>query len=349
MRLRISYVRDPVGRVVGGVSASVHRSVRAVLTPTGMRGAAVEAAWFATHLALYPLGLIEEKAREEAERFTLHGLPPVQRGLVIGNVEAAGTPILLVHGVVDNRSIFTVLRRGLRRRGFGRVTAVNYSPLSDDLRSLAAELAGQVEAVCAETGYERIHLIGHSMGGVVARYYVQVLGGDARVHTLVTLGSPHGGTYPARLVPHPLARQLRPGSEIIRELSGPAPGCSTRFVAFWSDLDHMIIPKQNARLEHPDLRARNVFVRGVGHLSLPIHGRVVHEICATLAHLDHDGSTVAAGVTPLPTPGPGGSVAGRSPGGTAARSERAFGTPAEARVARRRAAARRTGPASGDI
>ena len=40
---------------------------------------------------------------------------------MIGDVEAAGTPILLVHGMVDNRSIFTLLRRGLRRRGFGRV------------------------------------------------------------------------------------------------------------------------------------------------------------------------------------------------------------------------------------
>ena len=53
------------------------------------------------------------------------------------------------------------------------------------------------------------------MGGLVARYYVQRLGGDVRVHTLVTLGTPHGGTLPARLFPHPLVRQLRPGSDVV--------------------------------------------------------------------------------------------------------------------------------------
>ena len=55
-------------------------------------------------------------------------LRPVHRGLIVGDVEAAGTPILLVHGVVDNRSVFTVLRRGLRRRGFGRVSGAELQP-----------------------------------------------------------------------------------------------------------------------------------------------------------------------------------------------------------------------------
>ena len=273
--------------------------VRALLSPAGLRGAALEAAWSAAHLALYPLGLVEERARQEVGRFTLGDLPPVQRGLVIGDVEAAGTPILLVHGMVDNRSIFALLRRGLRRRGFGRVLALNYSPLSDDVRAVAERLGELVESVCADTGYERIHVVGHSMGGLVARYYVQRLGGDARVHTVVTLGTPHDGTTVAHLFPHPLLRQLRPGSDLLTELEAPSPGCRTRFVAVWSDLDQLLSPRTSGILQHPDLVARNVFVRGVGHMSLPVDGRVVHEICTTLAHLDVDGTTLAAGVTPL--------------------------------------------------
>jgi hypothetical protein len=128
---------------------------------------------------------------------------------------------------------------------------------------------------------------------------VQRLGGDERVHTLVTLGSPHEGTMPAFVLPHPLVRQLRPGSDVVRELAEPAPGCRTRFVAVWSDLDQMIVPKRSATIVHPDLAARNVFMRGCGHMSLPIDGRVVHEICTTLAHLDHEGHTVAAGATSI--------------------------------------------------
>jgi pimeloyl-ACP methyl ester carboxylesterase len=283
--------------------ATVARGARTVCSPSGLRGAGQEMAWVAAHAVMYPLGVLQEKsrsnARETAERFTLDDLPPVQRGLLLGDVVAAGTPILLVHGLVDNRSIFTLLRRALHRRGFGRVLTLNYSPFTQDVRSAAARLERLVERTCAETGYERVHVVGHSLGGLVARYYVQRMGGDSRVHTLVTLGSPHSGTNAAYLLPQRLVRQLRPGSELMQELAAPAAGCRTRFVAYWSDLDQLIVPKRSAKLEHADLQVRNVLLRGVGHMSLPICGRVVHEIGTLLAHLDEDGSTRHAGVTSI--------------------------------------------------
>ena len=147
-------------------------------------------------------------------------------------------------------------------------------------------LGDLVQDVCEETGHEQVHVIGHSMGGLIGRYLVQRLGGDEYVHTLVTLGTPHQGTLPANLVPITVARQMRVGGDLISELAEPAPGCRTRFVAFWSDIDQLVIPQSHARVEHPDLRARNVLMRGVGHLSLPVDGRVVREISSTLAQLD---------------------------------------------------------------
>lgn len=278
---------------------SGRKARQAVVTPAGLKGVAIEVAWLATHIAMYPMGLVEERARDEVLRHNLEGLPPIQRGLIIGDVEAAGTPIIMVHGVIDNHSIFTVLRRSLSRRGFGRVISLNYSPLTDDIRRVSRRLAMLVESVCRETGYERVHIVGHSMGGVVARHYVQTMGGDARVHTLVTLGSPHGGSAYAKVLPHSLARQLRPESEFVQELNQPAPGCRTRMIAIWSDLDQVIVPQRNARIVHPDLNSRNVFIRGVGHMSLPVDGRVVHEICTALSHLDTDGTTLAAGATSI--------------------------------------------------
>jgi hypothetical protein len=289
-----------VKKAVTRAGSVAGRGVRSILTPAGIRGSAVEVAWLATHIAMYPFGVVQEKAGPDVERYTLEGLPPVHRGLLIGDVEAAGTPILLIHGMVDNRSIFTLLRRALRRRGFGRIWTMNYHVLTHDLRAAARRLEKTVESICEQTGYERIHVVGHSMGGIVARYYVQRMGGDERVHTLVTLGSPHGGTVAAHLIPRGVTRQLRATSDVIAELAEPAPNCRTRFVAFWSDLDILIAPKKNARIEHPDLHARNVFVRGVGHLSLPIDNRVTREIAVTLAHLDTHGSTVSAGLTRLP-------------------------------------------------
>ncbi len=282
--------------------SNVSRSARAMLSVSAVTGSVVEAAWLAAHVVSYPFGVAQEKAQPDVERFTLDDLPPLHRGLLIGDVEAAGTPILLLHGLVDNRSIFALLRRQLRRRGFGRIWTMNYQIWTADVRSAARQLGATIEAICEQTGYERIHVIGHSMGGLIARYYVQRLDGDGRVHTLVTLGTPHRGTHAARLVPHGIVRQLRPGSEVLAELDEPITSCQTRFVSFWSDIDALISPKQSARLDHPDLSARNILVRGVGHLSLPIDRRIVHEIATTLAHLGSDGATLTAGVTRLEPP-----------------------------------------------
>jgi pimeloyl-ACP methyl ester carboxylesterase len=246
------------------------------------------------------LGLLRDRP-EPSDRYHLEGLAPHQRGLVVGDVEAAGTPILLVHGMIDNRMIFTVLRHQLRRRGFGRVFTINYSPATNDIRAAARDLSGAIEELVARTGYERVHVVGHSLGGLIARYYVQRLGGDERVHTLVTLGTPHGGSLMAYALPVHLGRQLRPGSDLLTELALPASTCRTRFVAYHSDLDQVVVPHHNGRIDHPDLMARNVAVHAVGHMSLPIQPSVVRQISATLGQLDTHGVTVEAGVTQLAT------------------------------------------------
>jgi triacylglycerol lipase len=257
------------------------RDARTLATPDGVRGAVVESLWVTAHVATYPWGLLRERPPAQ-ERYGYDDLRPLQRGLLVRDVEAAGTPILLIHGMIDNRGIFTRLTRRLRAHGFTRVHSLNYSPATNDIRGAAESLAAEVEELVALSGHERINIVGHSLGGLIARYYVQRLGGDVRVRTLVTLGTPHHGTLAAHLVPARLGRQLRPGSDLFLELDLPAPELCTRVVAYWSDLDQLIVPHDNAALDHADLRASNVLVRGVGHLSLPIAGRVVREVAALL-------------------------------------------------------------------
>ena len=279
---------------VCGTGRAASRGLRRLTSPVGLRGVGTELAWVAAHAALYPLGFRPERRDGGAEPRRIDDLSPQHRGLLAHDAAAAATPVLLVHGMVDNRSIFTLMCRSLRRCGFGQVRTVNYSVFTSDVRVAAAGLGRTVEQVCADTGYERVHLVAHSLGGVVARYYVQRLAGDARVHTLVTLGAPHGGTLAAqvaaRVLPLRLCRQLRPGSDLIAELAEPAPGCRTRFLAVWSDLDQLIYPKTNARIEHPDLVADNVLVPGLGHMSLPAAAQVARTVSRALAHLDPDGT-----------------------------------------------------------
>ena len=122
--------------------------------------------------------------------------------------------------------IFALMRRHLVRRGFSSIHTFSYSPLTLDVRRTAERMGREIEQICEASGSDQIHVIGHSLGGLIARYYVQRLGGDIRVRTLVTLGTPHSGT---RVVPlanaHPIVRQMRPGSALLEELTRPAPGC----------------------------------------------------------------------------------------------------------------------------
>jgi triacylglycerol lipase len=288
----------------GRTTQAAVRGLRCLTSPAGLRGCGTEAVWLAAHALLYPLGFGAGRPPADLDPHRIDHLSPCQRGLVLHDLAAAATPILLVHGLGDNRSVFTVLRRSLRRRGFGRIRTVNYSVLTSDVRTAAGSLGRAVQTLCEQTGYERVHVVAHSLGGVIARYYVQRLGGDAQVHTLVTLGAPHSGTWSAQLLPLPLCRQLRPGSALLAELAGPAPGCRTRFVAVWSDLDQLIYPKRHARLAHPDLDSRNVLIRGIGHTSLPADGRVARVVARALTHLDQDGSArrPADGVDPRTDP-----------------------------------------------
>jgi triacylglycerol lipase len=260
---------------------------RSALSPSVLQGAAVELGWLTTHLAMYPLGLVGGSSpRALPSRLNLAGLGPAQRGLLVNDVRAAGTPILLAHGIIDNHTVFALMRRHLVRRGFSSIHTFSYSPLTLDVRSTAERMGREIEAICEASGSDQIHVIGHSLGGLIARYYVQRLGGDQRVHTCVTLGTPHQGTVAAKLLPWPLVKQVRPESDLLTELAEPAPDCRTRFVAFYSDVDQLIVPQRRARIQHPDLLATNVRVHGVGHLSLPFHGEVVHRITGMLAHLD---------------------------------------------------------------
>jgi hypothetical protein len=247
-------------------------------------GPLTELAWVGAHALLYPLGSRTERVRPD-HRVRPGEQPPAARALFAADPLAARIPVVLVHGLIDNRSVFTVMRRSLRRRGFAQVFSWNYSPLLGDVSRGAADLGRHIERVCERTGHERVHVVGHSMGGLIARYHVQRQGGDRRVESLITLGTPHQGSLWAHVLPTRLVRQLRPGSPLLQELAEPAAGCRTAVTAIYSTLDEMVIPTSSGRCDHPDLHARNVRVQGVGHMSLPIHRGVADEVAASLAGL----------------------------------------------------------------
>lgn len=270
--------------IAGAAPRGRLRSLCGLYNPALLAGSIAELAWVGAHAVMYPLGTRTESLRPDP-RHRPGAQSPAVRALFAADPLAARIPVLLVHGLVDNRSVFTVMSRNLRRRGFAHVCTWNYSPRLTDVARGARELGRQIERICEQTGYDRVHVVGHSLGGLIARYYLQKQGGHRRVESLVTLGTPHQGSVWAHVVPTPLIRQLRPGSEIIEQLAEPAPGCDTRITAIYSDLDQVVLPTTSGRCDHPDLGARNVLIRGVGHMSLPMHRVVLDEVATTLAGL----------------------------------------------------------------
>jgi len=260
------------------------------LSLTLLKATALEIAILAGHVLLYPSGIAQERRSPGA-------LPA--RDTAQLPAEAA-PPVVLLHGFIDNRSVFLLLRRSLAQNGRHQVESLNYSPLTCDIRTAAELLGRHIEDICERTGSSRVDIVGHSLGGLIARYYVQRLGGDLRVRMLVTLGTPHSGTSVVPLAnAHPIVRQMRPGSAVLEELARPAPGCRTHFVSFWSDLDHLMVPLETACIDHPDLMAQNVRVTGIGHLALPVHPAVATGIRQALdsAHTDTESSREAGGLT----------------------------------------------------
>lgn len=277
------------------VRRQLSAAARTLLRPTAWTGAAREVALAALHLATYPSGLVDQPLAPEIHR-------PVRRveahPSLLSAPERAITPVVLVHGWVHNRSAFIWMTRALRRAGFRHVVGLNYNPLRHGVPELADLLAAEVDDILALTGAERCMIVAHSMGGVIARYYVQVLGGHHRVDTVVTLGTPHRGTYTAHLGIGPAARQLLPRSPLMRRLEETARPSAVRWIAYYSDLDLLVTPAVNVKLVHPALAATNVRARDTGHLSLLLSAEVLRSVVNNLAH--RPSLTRVGDLTPTP-------------------------------------------------
>ena len=81
-----------------------------------------------------------------------------------------GTPVLLLHGLFHNRACWFWTRHRLRRHGVANVCTINLPPWHE-LEYLTGEVAKKVDELCRASGCDKVHLVGHSMGGMIARHF----------------------------------------------------------------------------------------------------------------------------------------------------------------------------------
>jgi triacylglycerol lipase len=178
-------------------------------------------------------------------------------------------PVLLVHGLGADKSCFSAMANRLHQSGY-TVASASYSCLDTDIHACARTLEEQAAWLLAETGSERLHVIAHSLGGVVLRWAWTHTAMREWVSVAVTLGSPHRGTPTARLAPSGLPgygriiSQLRPG--LLDDGLGSAVATDTRWVALAAQHDWVVPPKY-ATLPRAE-NVRNAVVRQGGHMSL---------------------------------------------------------------------------------
>ncbi|MEO1228330.1 MAG: alpha/beta fold hydrolase [Myxococcota bacterium] len=207
--------------------------------------------------------------------FALHPFGSIDPPLPPEKLVRQGRPLLLVHGFMQARSNFVLLGPRLAGWGLGPIFTVNLRTMDGDLEHHARVLSERIDQIRRATGARQIDCVAHSMGGLVARL-AEAGRKEPRIRRLVTLGTPHHGTQVALVALGPAARDMRPGSEVIRGLPPPPPG---QLVSISSTHDFMVIPPESARVA-PE--GRDVVVRHVGHLALLTDHEVSLEVVRAL-------------------------------------------------------------------
>ncbi|VTU36083.1 acetoin dehydrogenase E2 subunit dihydrolipoyllysine-residue acetyltransferase [Variovorax sp. RA8] len=185
--------------------------------------------------------------------------------------------VVLLHGFLCNRGFWNPWLRELRASGHAFI-AVDLEPVFGSIDHYATTLDEAISRVTAATGRSPV-LICHSMGGLAARAWLRSAD-VARVHRIVTIGTPHRGTWLARFGRTVNGRQMRLDGEWLQQMES---ACSSArevpFTCWYSNCDNIVFPTSSATLPGAD----NRLVPGRGHVEMAFVSSLRQQ---TLALLD---------------------------------------------------------------
>ncbi len=195
---------------------------------------------------------------------------------------ATAPPLLLLHGYGCNSGYWTHLVRELDAARISHAT-LDMEPMLAGIDEFVPAVQGAVESLCAASGAQQVIIVGHSMGGLVARAYLRAHG-SARVAHVFTIGTPHHGTSLASKGPGLNAVQMQYHGDEGGGDGDPAAGAWLRALAasesahtralitsIFTHHDNIVAPQTSSVLEG----ARNIAFGGVGHVALGRNRRVL--------------------------------------------------------------------------
>lgn len=188
--------------------------------------------------------------------------------------------VLLIHGFVCNRGLWTPWLRRLRARGTPFM-ALNLEPAFGDIEHYVPLVDEAVARLQAATGAPPL-IVAHSMGGLATRAWLHARQADARCAGVVTIGTPHHGTWLARFSVTPNGHQMQRGGPWLNALAAAEPMARyTRFTCFFGHCDNIVFPAATATLPGAD----NRHLAATAHVNMINRPEVWNEVVRRLEAL----------------------------------------------------------------
>lgn len=176
--------------------------------------------------------------------------------LIVGELEEGPAPleeprtVLLITGVTIRAEWFDPIVARLERDGFKPVVYEPPALLSGSLFQASQDLADVVEQVRADSGQDKIDILAECTGGLIARHYVQSLGGEQSVSRLVTFVSPQHGIAKApwaeTIVGWPALTDLSPGSAFLHAVNDAPLPSTVPITSIYTCSDEYIKPYETS-------------------------------------------------------------------------------------------------------
>ncbi|HEY9855376.1 MAG TPA: alpha/beta fold hydrolase [Stenomitos sp.] len=180
-------------------------------------------------------------------------------------VQSDRPPVVMVPGWFLPTAIWIPLAKKLKDRGYVNQITVPHWPSFGDIRDYAAAAAYRTQRIQAQTGAKHVEAIGHSMGGLVLRYFIKHLGGDQVVSHYVSFGTPQHGTVIGKLWPCTSTDQMLPGSDFLTELNaGDETPSPVKYTSIRTNTDEIVLSETSPILEG----AENFLVPTALHLEM---------------------------------------------------------------------------------
>ena len=189
--------------------------------------------------------------------------------------------VLLLHGYCCNRGLWAPWLRQLRGCGVP-CQALTMAPVFGRIEDWVPAIEAAVVALTRQTGRPPL-LVAHSMGGLAVRAWLAAQPdadqADARVQRVVTIATPHHGTWMARFAHTPNAGQMQRGHPWLVALAAcEGPARRARFTCFYGHADNIVFPATSATLVGAD----NRHLAGVAHVAMAFRPEVVGEVLRLL-------------------------------------------------------------------